>query len=584
VSKTVNSGVEGHIAPQHQLIFLFFPLLFVLLGLMATIPTPPASSVNQINLSAYPWLYLREGKMPAPGERLVELIAVGDVMLGRGVGDISDVFDKLAPLLVSADISMGNLEGVIDSAGSALEGPFGISYYPYSLVAPPHATALLQGAGFDLLGLANNHALDLGDLGLAETVSRLETEGMEVVGAGRGLPEAYMPIVRKFDRTNIAFLAFNAISFPEQFSKNDSFREDSGWRVAELDSQKALEAIRFAHSRADIVVVSVHWGDEYSPQAYPWQRDAAREMRDAGADLIIGHHPHVVQATQVFEPAGQDQSRRSGFVAFSLGNFIFDQRREHTRQGLILRAFFDRDGLRAVQALPVWAGLHPRLMTSDESQSLLARIIPPPKRLGFECDRKGCWPIASIQQDQTGLFWAGQIDLTGDGVPELVQRQAGRVMVYHGNVLAWESPPTWRVVDLALGDPNDDGRNEMLLALEKPDANGKMTSHPFVIGFRGGIYRQLWGGSAVSDAINEVELGDLDGDGAQELVVIETHDDGRQAVAVWRWHGWGFSLVWRSSLSRYENLALVRDASGRLQIDVGEKYVSYCELQEDVIR
>jgi hypothetical protein len=125
------------------------------------------------------------------------------------------------------------------------------------------------------------------------------------------------------------------------------------------------------------------------------------------------------------------------------------------------------------------------------------------------------------------------------------------------------------VVDLALGDPNDDGRGELLLALWKPDAQGVPRSHPFILGYRQGGYRVLWGGSAVVDAIYEVELGDVDGDGVQELIVLEDCDGSlghtdRQltAITVWRWHGWGFSLAWRSPPGRYRDMALVTAEAG----------------------
>jgi hypothetical protein len=106
-----------------------------------------------------------------------------------------------------------------------------------------------------------------------------------------------------------------------------------------------------------------------------------------------------------------------------------------------------------------------------------------------------------------------------------------------------------------------------MLALQKPDKAGILLSHPFILGYRKGEVRLLWGGSAAGDPILEVELGDLDGDGGKELAVLDELRGGRgQAASLWRWNGWGFSQVWRSEPGRYENLrlALMPEAGGSL--------------------
>ena len=214
---------------------------------------------------------------------------------------------------------------------------------------------------------------------------------------------------------------------------------------------------------------------------------------------------------------------------------------------------------------------------SGHSWLYLRDSEPPARRLSFACDGQtvrlssveACRPINMPQTPRTGPFRTGAIDLTGDGVKEQVQLEEQQVVVYRDGVEVWRGLPEWRVVDLALGDPNDDGRNELLLALWKPDAAGVPrdsterveVSHPFIIGYREGAYRILWGGSAVADPIREVELGDVDGDGVQELIVLEERADGR-AVTVWRWHGWGFSLMWRSPPGRYRDLALIAGETG----------------------
>jgi poly-gamma-glutamate synthesis protein (capsule biosynthesis protein) len=285
----------------------------------------------------------------------------------------------------------------------------------------------------------------------------------------------------------------------------------------------------------------------------------ARAMVEAGADLVVGHHPHVVQGVEVVA----EHQKAGFFVAYSLGNLVFDQEQGETGQGLALRALLDEGGLRAVQAVPIRAGPRPRLMSPDEATALLARVQPPPRQLGFTCDGQACHPVEVTGTPETGPFWAGEVDLTGDGVPERVRRAGEQAVVYQDGVEVWRSPAAWRVVDLALGDANDDGRGEVLVALWKPDGAGVPRSHPFIVGYRGGVYRILWGGSAVSDPIHEVELGDVDGDGVEELVVLEERGAGvERAVAVWRWHGWGFSLVRRSPPGRYRDLALVGGGGG----------------------
>jgi len=550
--------------------------LKVLFAALAIVMWTPLSEQVAPDLSAYPWLYLRDGEPLAADESVIEVIAVGDVMLDRGVTKEAQPFAAVAPWLRTADLLLGNLECVLAEGGTPRPGP-------YRLRAPLSALRALRDAGFDILGLANNHALDFGPASLAEAVGRLEEAGIATLGAGPDAEAAAQPLLRQIGGMWLALLAFNDVPDPEDRPGQ------SGWTRATWDRERGPAVIAAARARADGVVVSVHWGYEYELRADPAQRDAAQAMLDAGADLVLGHHPHVVQDAELHLSGSAETSvvSRGRFVAYSLGNFLFDQQQEETRQGLALRAFFDEQGLRAVQTLPVWAGPRPRLMTADEAGPLLARVRPRdtahseavegPRRLGFACeptpggDGETCRPVNVPQTSHMRPFRAGAIDLTGDGVLEQVRLVGEQVVVCCDGVEVWRDLPEWRVVDLALGDPNNDGRGEILLALWKPDAVGVLhnstglveVSHPFVVGYRGGTYQILWGGSAVADPIHEVELGDVDGDGVQELVVLEEQGDGRnRAVSVWRWHGWGFSLVWRSLPGHYRDLTLIPSEVG----------------------
>ena len=539
--------------------FLFPALLILTLLVTVAVAARPSHPESFPDLSVYPWLYLRDGKPLAAGEDVVEVMAVGDVMLGRGVSGEPQPLAAVAPWLRAADLALGNLEGVVAPGYTPLpDQPDEPALQPYRLYAPPSAVTALRQAGFDVLGLANNHTLDLGPAGLGETVARLQAAKLGAVGAGPNTTAAYQPLIRQVGEVRLAFLAFNAVPDPGSgLTQTGASPGDESWTQARWDGAQAVAAIAAARAQANVVIVSVHWGYEYGTRADPAQQDAAQAMLEAGADLVIGHHPHVVQGFHIIVGSPDGSARRDQVVAYSLGNFVFDQERDETQQGLVLRAFFDRQGLRAVQVLPVWAGPRPRLMTLDESDLLLARVLPR-SRLGFACDGQTCYPVEAPQTTRTGLFWAGEVDLTGDGHPEQVRRAEQQAIVYRDGVEVWRSPTQWQVTDLALGDPNNDGREELLLALWKRDESGVPRSHPFIVGYRGGTYRELWGGSPVAASIHEVELGDVDGDGVQELIVLEEQgSDSECAVTLWRWNGWGFSLVWRSASGRYQNLVLV---------------------------
>jgi len=507
-----------------------------------------------VNLAGYPWIFQRQGASPGT-ESEFELILVGDVLAGRGAAQAEKI--ALPGVFQAADLLVGNLEGVL--ASSRLPGE--AANTSYLLAGDPSMAAGLADSGFDLLGLANNHALDLGEQGLDETASLLDEAGIAWFGVSASSGQYSQPRYWQAGPLRLAFLAVDTVGSPK-FSQ-----AQAGWKVSRWEPT-FLEHIQKARQRAEVVIVLVHWGYEYESQVDPAQRRLANSMLEAGADLVIGSHPHVVQGIEVKPAESHGQPK---ITAYSLGNFVFDQAvfdqaGMGTDTGLALRVVLDGKGIQGVQALPVRTGMQPELVPSGDAGEIVHDLLQPEEPVAFTCSAKDCsqlvQPLVQQRRETGGLFWSGWVELTGDDAEELVRREAGQVIVYQAGQEAWRTPPEWQVLDAALGDADRDGRGDILLAMLKPDASGVLRSHPFIMGYRGGIYRNLWGGSAVSDPILEVELGNVDESPAEELVVLERRDNGLQAVTVWDWHGWGFSLRWRSPEGNYQNLRLAQYPSG----------------------
>ncbi len=258
----------------------------------------------------------------SPSEEAISLLFVGDIMLSRSVGEkIEEIGDYRYPFLESAeflrqaDLTFANLESPISARGRNQGSQ-------YSFRADPRTVEGLTFAGFDVVSLANNHIWDWGSEALTDTVSILETNGIETVGAGRNYEEANQPVVKEVSGNKIAFLAYTNL-YPEGLEAGES-------RPGISDFDSAQKKIVEAKEVADIVVVSLHWGDEYGSRSNQVQQTIGRSLVDAGADLVIGHHPHVIEE---IEPYGD------GWIIYSLGNFVFDQNfSKATREGLAVFA------------------------------------------------------------------------------------------------------------------------------------------------------------------------------------------------------------------------------------------------------
>jgi hypothetical protein len=297
--------------------------------------------------------------MPPAKPAKVVLVAVGDILMHQDVKTVAQqkggfvfLWEELLPLFQGADLVFGNLETPV----APLLGQPG---RPYLFNAPEGLPEALKRSGFTLLSTANNHAYDQGSRGFVETRTRLEVAGLITLGSGKDQAGASAPKYVERNGIRIAFLAWTDL-LNQRLN-----RPGQGPWVNVLDPALAVAAVRAARQQADIVVVSLHWGVEDRHEPTVRQRETAARLFEAGADLILGHHPHVLQPLEVQESGG-----RRVAVAYSLGNFISNQDRFYDparmqaprgdeRDGAALVATFTRTAphqarLEKVGYVPLW--------------------------------------------------------------------------------------------------------------------------------------------------------------------------------------------------------------------------------------
>lgn len=285
------------------------------------------------------------GFKPKPVKEPLTMNFVGDIMLDRGVEYMVDEYgggNYEFPFLkaeekLKADVVFGNLEGPVSDKGYKAGSI-------YSFEADPRAIDGLKYAGFNVMSCANNHMLDYTRAALEDTLTRMNYAGILCVGAGATAADAAAPKYLVILGNKIAFLGYADFNIPSWDAKENG----SGLaRLTAVDLKNGIQTAKKAG--ADIIIVSFHFGTEYEPVANEIQTKWARSAIDYGADLAIGHHPHVSQSLEEYEADSQqgllggsikrenmfdygllgkkqnDNDKRKGWIIYSLGNFVFDQ-------------------------------------------------------------------------------------------------------------------------------------------------------------------------------------------------------------------------------------------------------------------
>lgn len=284
-----------------------------------------------------------------PPQQMVRLAVVGDILLSRGfqsqplVRDSALMSSELRHLVASCDLVVGNLECTLPGDGR---------HVPTEprVVASPDAIDAVIASGIHVVTLANNHMFDCLEPGFLRLRRQLDAAGIRFFGAGMDLTEAESPVIVKIGATRIAFLgAVDGRSGPYQFAAPGQFG------VAPLNLPRLLDQVTTLRRDVDHVLVSLHWGEERFLIPSPIQVEQARALIDAGASMVLGHHPHVLQGLEWWHGCP---------IIYSLGNFIADDvpfsngdllRWNRTeRTGCVLLAELHSEGVTSVRQVPTY--------------------------------------------------------------------------------------------------------------------------------------------------------------------------------------------------------------------------------------
>jgi poly-gamma-glutamate synthesis protein (capsule biosynthesis protein) len=323
-------------------------------------PTTPATEATVTPAaSAEP---LRQPPAPSLPATL-SVMAVGDMQFDRRVKELIGREGGEAPLrhvanhLATADITVGNLESPLSANGSPWPGK------DVHFRGDPRGIEGLKTSDFTFLSLGNNHILDYGAEALMDTVASLDLAGIGHAGAGIDRAAAWKPAVATYGDTTVAFLSFSHI-LPAGFV---STKDKAGLAAGRTDMSAVTEAIREAKAGHDYVIVSFHWGVEYVDDANGDQVRDGRAAIDAGADMVLSHHPHVIQGIEFYN---------DGVIAYSLGDFVFDHYSRKTGEAFILEAELGPHGVAEVRAVPVYLQSigQPKVVAGTEATAILQRL------------------------------------------------------------------------------------------------------------------------------------------------------------------------------------------------------------------
>ncbi|MDO4540274.1 MAG: CapA family protein [Syntrophomonadaceae bacterium] len=304
----------------------------------------------------------------SPTDESITILGTGDILMhnnviasgsdGSGGYDFNHLYEPIKLYIESADHASACLECALAGAESGYTG------YP-QFNSPDELATALKNAGFDLINTAGNHCMDRGLAGGLRTLQVLQDAGLDTIGTNASAEAKATPYIREINGFKLAYLAYsystNGIPIPAS----------APWYFNDLDKDQVLEDISAVREQADLVILLLHWGVEYSPYPTEEQTQWARDFFAAGADLILGSHPHVIQPAEIISVDGKDK-----LVIYSMGNSIGSQNGIERNSGVMVTAEFTRDGADGAIALSGYEFIPTYIHRYNASGKQLFRALP----------------------------------------------------------------------------------------------------------------------------------------------------------------------------------------------------------------
>ncbi len=521
----------------------------------------------------------------ANSQARVSFCAVGDILLDRGIRKtilehgVDYPFELITPLIREFDLALCNLECPVSSGGAS-------TGKVYCFRADTQFFAGVKNAGFDIFSLANNHIIDWGLAACIDTRDMIERCGLIAVGAGATDDDARTPRIVRKNGLTFAFAAYVGKPLAGMLPAGP----------ARSSCEEIVEEIEQVRDQVDFVIISMHWGTEYVHIPEKHQVEWAHRMIDAGADLVIGHHPHVLQSFEVY---------KGRYILYSLGNFVFDQHHLYQRQSGVFSCVFRKGCIDSVRFHPVLLqDFRPGIASDTTRTQILSQISSISKKfsanlliLANDCylTDSSCTlqyrtplqyvytPGRKVTVHHRGLDLSDSLDdpLTSyyltqhreiedccvikDSLVRITaiihhdieenNRLLAHYTISHGQISAvYIRNQRLQPLKVVHGDIDGDDRSELCVALDEysylPAASRQRIA---VYEFGDSTLIPVWLSPALAEELVDIRLTDIDDDGLDDLLVLEKTDGGTYRIVAYVWLGFGFSY-YKMLASRLEPL------------------------------